>query len=64
MTIFEKILLATLAAPVVAASLIWIAATVIDEWDQPIYPHSGFCPDSPTWEPSTPHTTFSKPTQL
>lgn len=55
MTFFEKLLLATLAAPFLAASLLWIAATVIDEWDQPIYPHSGFCPDSPTWEPHHAH---------
>lgn len=35
---------------VLAAALVWVAATVVDRWDEPEYPHAGYCPDAPVWE--------------
>lgn len=46
----EKILITLLAAPFAAVGLIFVVVHVVDSWDAPEYPHSGFCPDSPTWE--------------
>ena len=31
-------------------SIPFIIAHIIDSWDAPEYPHSGFTPDCPTWE--------------
>lgn len=28
----------------------FVAAHIMDNWDKPSYPHSGFTPESPTWE--------------
>lgn len=28
----------------------FMIATIIDRWDAPQYPHSGFSPECPTWE--------------
>ncbi len=28
----------------------FVICHVAEHWDAPEYPHSGFCPDSPTWE--------------
>lgn len=33
-------------------SLPFVVAHVVEHWDAPEYPYSGFSPDCPTWEPS------------
>lgn len=41
--LFLLVMLMLLASP-------FFVAHVIDTWDAPIYPHSGFSPECPTWE--------------
>lgn len=37
----------------------FVVIHVAEHWDDPIYPHSGFCPDCPTWEePYEPENTL------
>lgn len=31
-------------------ALPFVFCHVADSWDAPVYPHSGFTPDCPTWE--------------
>lgn len=33
-------------------ALPFVIAHVADTWNAPEYPHSGFSPECPTWEPS------------
>ncbi len=33
-------------------ALPFVIAHVADTWNAPDYPHSGFSPDCPTWEPA------------
>lgn len=33
-------------------SIPFVVAHVAEHWDAPEYPHSGFTPDCPTWDPS------------
>ena len=28
----------------------FVVLRIIDNWDKPSYPHTGFSPESPTWE--------------
>lgn len=37
---------ALLAAP-------FVVAHVVDHWDAPEYPYTGFCPDCPEWSDNT-----------
>lgn len=40
----------TAAVLIFLLSLPFVIAHVIDNWDAPEYPHSGFSPECPTWE--------------
>lgn len=46
-----KTLAYSTAAVFFLLSIPFIAAHVADNWDAPIYPHSGFTPDCPSWDP-------------
>lgn len=35
----------------IVAGLPFVAAHIADTWNAPEYPHSGFSPECPTWEP-------------
>ena len=45
-----KALFYTAAAVAGLLCLPFVICHVAEHWDAPEYPHSGFCPDSPTWE--------------
>lgn len=51
MTSLEKIILFLLVSPFLALAAAFVVEDIIDRWDAPEYPYSGFCPDFPTWEP-------------
>jgi len=46
-----EILLALLLGTLVLLGLALAVAHVVETWEVPEYPHSGFCPDCPAWEP-------------
>lgn len=49
---FLRVLFYIIFAIFCLLSIPFIIAHVIDSWDAPEYPYSGFCPDCPTWDPS------------
>lgn len=45
-----KFLFYTAAVLFFLLCLPFVVAHVVDHWDDPIYPYSGFSPECPTWE--------------
>ena len=46
-----KFLFYTAAVLFFLLCLPFVVAHVVDHWDDPPYPYTGFTPDCPTWEP-------------
>lgn len=53
LSILYRSLLYTATTLAVLFGLLFMVAHIIDTWDAPIYPHSGFSPECPSWEPPT-----------
>lgn len=34
---------------IAAAAATWVVLSIVDRWDEPEYPHSGFAPDCPVY---------------
>lgn len=47
---YFKVIFYTAAVLCILLSLPFVVSHVAEHWDDPIYPHSGFTPDCPTWE--------------
>lgn len=47
---FIRAMLYTAAGVFMLLSLPFVVEHVQRNWDAPAYPHTGFCPESPTWE--------------
>lgn len=55
-TLTEKIILYSMLAMLAAPFIMFFFWHVEETWDAPEYPHSGFCPDSPSWDAPTDNT--------
>ena len=47
---FIKIIFITFSVLFAIVTAPFVVAHVIDHWDDPIYPHSGFSPECSTWD--------------
>ena len=47
---FIKFIFWTFVVLFVIVTAPFVVCHVIDHWDDPSYPHSGFTPESPTWQ--------------
>ncbi len=50
---FLRFSLAFFAGVFALAAAPFVVAHVVDHWDAPEYPYSGFCPDCPVWGGNT-----------
>ena len=52
MSFIDKLILALLVSPFLALAAAFAVEAILDRWHAPESPHSGFCPDFPTCDPS------------